>query len=382
MRDDTRSALDDVLASGDPSDAFEFLIQHFREVRDARSLFQTRLMQRRLALGLPVIQSGLQVDGPKETRDAYEQAIIGAAREAGELSLEDGKIAQAWSYFRAIGERAPVAAAIERLGPGDNVEEAIAVAFQEGVHPAKGLELIIDQYGMCRAITAFGMQAVRDGRSECMALLVRKLHEELVDRIRNTISANEGAPPESGSLPELIGGRDWLFGEYDYYIDTSHLHSLLPFSLETRDRETLTLLRELCHYGKRLSPMFQSRGQPPFENPFTDYDEYLAAVLGDDVDRRVAHFRTKVQQMNPEEVGVAPAEVIVNLLVDLGRYTEALDVALTSLAGVDTSELACPSVAELCARSNDWDRLRMVSSGTGDLLNYVAASVMRARPSA
>ncbi|HYZ83043.1 MAG TPA: hypothetical protein VE621_01495, partial [Bryobacteraceae bacterium] len=90
MLDETRSALDDVLNSGEPSDALELLVRHFRNVRDARALFETRLMQKRVALGLPLIHSGLAVNDAKENREAYERAIIDAAREAGGLSLEDG----------------------------------------------------------------------------------------------------------------------------------------------------------------------------------------------------------------------------------------------------------------------------------------------------
>jgi hypothetical protein len=220
------------------------------------------------------------------------------------------------------------------------------------------------------------MHPVREGRAECIALLVRKLHEEVVERIRRTIGANEASTPESGSLPDLLAGREWLFGEYDYYVDTSHLYSVLPYSLETEDAGTLRLVRELCDYGRRLSAMFQSPGQPPFERPFVDYDEYAAAVLGDDVDRRIAHFRTKVEETDPEVSGLAAAEFLVNLLVRLRRYREAVEISLRWLAGAEMEELQCPSVAALCSMAEDWDRLRAFSSERGDLLNYLAASVM------
>ena len=54
---------------------------------------------------------------PKETEKAYQEATVDAAREVGSLFLEDGQIPAAWPYFRAIGEPAKVAEAIDQIEP-------------------------------------------------------------------------------------------------------------------------------------------------------------------------------------------------------------------------------------------------------------------------
>lgn len=332
-------------------------------------------MKKHLELRLPLIQTEATSEFPAGKRADYDQAVIEAARETGLLALENGNIARAWPYFRAIGEFAPVVAAIEMVQPGEGLEEIIGIAFQEGVHPAKGMELILAQHGMCRAITSFGMYPVRTGRAECIAMLVSKLHGEVVERITAAIESQEGARPDTRSLPEMLAGRAWLFGEYDYYVDTSHLLSLLPYCVEVSDHETLRLFHELCEYGKRLSQMFQNRGQPPFEEPYVDYGHYVRALLGEGTDDGVAHFRKKVEESDPEEVGPAPAQVLVNLLVRLGRYEEALEVSLKRLSEYDPAEVACPSALQLCHLAKNYDRLKELARSRGDLLSYVAASV-------
>ena len=373
MLEESFQNLDRFLASGDRAGGLDFLIEHFRANNDVRSFFEARLMKTRLELGLPLIQTELPPEIPTDLRGNYDQGMIAAARETGALALDNGDIPLAWPYFRAIGEPGPIIEAIERAEPGDSAEQIINIAFGEGVHPAKGLELILDHHGMCRAITTFGMYAVKNGRAECISLLVRRLHKELMERIANTIESQEGSRPAAARLGDLISERDWLFGEYDYYVDTSHLMSVLGYSLEVTDSGTLELLHDLCAYGKRLSPMFQSRGQSPFENPFVDYDEYILAIMGVDVDARIAHFRKKIAESDPEQVGMAPAELLVNLAVRLGRFEEALQVSVDHLSEEDVSDLSCPSTLQLCVLADDPERLKELARSRGDLLSYIAA---------
>jgi hypothetical protein len=364
-------SIDEHLARGDASGALDSLIAMYTEQRDFASLFEARRLKCRLEHGVPL------ADGEGGT-EAYAQALVKAARETGQLALEHGNIPAAWRYFRAIGDPAPVAAAMEGVAPGEDKDEIISIALQEGVNPAKGLELILGQYGMCRAITAFGMIASPKDRDRCIDLLVRKLHEEVAGSLGRSIEAQEGTRPETTSVSELIAGRDWLFGEYDYYVDTSHLMSLLPYSLEVTDESTLRLFDELCDYGKRLSSMFQFKGQPPFEQPFVDYGAYVKALLGDDT--QIEHFRRKVAEMDPEEYGTVAAQALVSLLARRELYDEALDVSLAHLQDEDPSMLPCPSAVQLSAAAKRYDRLKENARQRGDVLGYVAASLMGERP--
>src|ERR1700680_3530245 len=159
MPEDVFGTLEQLLESENPSSSFDLLIGQFRAAKDYRSLFEARLMRKRLELGLPLFLTDDLSALSSEVRDAYSQAVTEAARYVGELFLSDGEIAQAWPYLRATGDSARVADAIEKVEAGDGVDRIIEIAFQEGVHPAKGLELMVAKYGICQALSAFEVSA-------------------------------------------------------------------------------------------------------------------------------------------------------------------------------------------------------------------------------
>jgi len=78
---------------------------------------------------------------PPDTRREYDKAFIDAAREVGGLYLADGNIQRAWPYFRAIGETAPVAAAIDKFDSQEGFEPIIEIAYMERVSPYKGFQI-------------------------------------------------------------------------------------------------------------------------------------------------------------------------------------------------------------------------------------------------
>jgi len=375
MPDDLFDTLDETLRSGGAEAGFDLLIRQFREEKKYPLVFEARIMKSRHELGLPVIHDGQLEDLPGEKRAAHERAFVEAAREVGGLFLAGGDIPRAWSYFRAIGETAPVAAAIETLEPQENQEAVIEIALHERVHPRKGFELILANYGICRAITFFEQYPDRKTREDCIRLLVRTLHGELVESIRRAIARNEGQSSETRSVPELMAGRDWLFGEYDYYVDTSHLASVLRFALDATDRETLALAVELAEYGKHLAPTFQFHADSPFEDGCKAYAIYLRALAGEDVDHAVAYFRGKIAAGDAENSGTEPAQRVVALLAKLGRYPEAIAVSLDHLRDTDPNQLFCPSVYQLCQTAGDYGLLRRLARERGDLLHFAAAAL-------
>ena len=369
---DTLAQLDAVLGEGDAAAGVGFLIERFREEREWPLVFEARLMKKRLEMGLPMIQTRDSSEFPDELRAEYEKAMVEAAREVGHGFLEMGNIPRAWPYFRAIGEPRPIVEALEDVAPAEDEADAlIAIALQEGLAPAKGLEILLGAHGMCRALTTFGMYAVQKDREQCIALLARELHAEIVSRMGGEIEAREAARPATKNLIEMMEGRPWLFGEYDYYVDTSHLMTLLPYSLEVTNAATLGLFHELCEYGKALAPCFHSKGMAPFENPAVDYGEYVLGMLGNDVEARIRHFQRIVEESNVDMVGTAPAQFLVNFLVKLERYGEALEVAMEHLR--NERELACPSPIQLCRLAGDYGRLKELAREKNDLLSYVAA---------
>jgi hypothetical protein len=357
----------------DPDAAFDLLAAKFLAEKQYARLFETRLMHRRRELGISLIHNGGLDEIPAGQRPAYEEAFINAAREAGGLFLADGDIPRAWSYFRAIGEPAPVAAAIEHATVGEDAQALIEIAFHEGVHRERGFALVLEHFGTCRAITYFQQFPRGPGRTESLHLLVRTLHRELLESLRRTIVQNEGQAPPATRARELIAGRDWLFGEFSYYVDTSHVLSILGFSLELEDREMLDLALDIAEYGQHLSHQFHYRGEPPFEG-YQDYIVYLGALLGLDVDTAVAHFQQKATAGDADNT--APAQAAIGLLLKLGRYAEAIAASLEYFKDGD------PALFQMCQAAGDFERLAGLARERDDLLAFTAAMIGQAsRPS-
>ena len=372
--------LEQTLRSDGPEAVFDRLIRGAREEKDARMLFGARMMQVRHRLGLPLIETEPVLDLESTQRSAYETALREAAREAGELRLAGGDIIGAWPYFKAIGETAPVAAAIENLNIEDatkreNVERVIELAFQEGVNPRKGFELLLEHRGICSAITWFGYNRDYGSRQACLLLLVRTLHRQVASALKETIASAEGAAPQTDSIAELIAGRAWLFEGMSSYTDSTHLTSVLRFTPELEDAGTLRMALELAEYGLCLDPMFHFRGDPPFEDTYLDHAMYLKALLGQDIEAAIAHFRKKAEPPAAMPGDTAAAEVLIDLLVQLKRYAEAIEVSVAYLPDDNNTPLSCPSALQLCQMAGDYATLRSLARRSEDVLGFVAGVI-------
>lgn len=375
--------IEHVLQNGNAGRALEQLAERFRRDKQYRGLLDARLMQKRLELGLPLVSTPGISDVPKEFQQAYQDAYVHAAREVGELILADRNIPQAWLYFRAIGDTGPIVQALDTFDvPDPDTPEShealgatIHIAFQEGLHPRKGFELILKHYGLCRAITMFGAYPQRDGRHESLRLLVRSLHGQLVDNLTRAISDVEGARPATRSIAALIAGRDWLFENNAQHTDSSHIGPVLRLSAELDDKETLRLAVEIAGYASRLGPLFQYSDDPPFERAYEDRGVYLNALAGEDVDRAVKHFDDKAAGSDPDRAGTQPAEVLVQLLVRLARYDDAIKAFRRYLIDVAPDDLSCPSLLQLCQMAGDFEQLKEVAKQQSDPLSYMAALI-------
>ncbi|HET6883188.1 MAG TPA: hypothetical protein VFI31_23665 [Pirellulales bacterium] len=360
--------------------ATERLAEHFRASEHYHELFDLRLLQARLALGLPAILSKGLDDLEEPLRTQMEERYIEACREVGHLLLADGRVREAWMYLRPVGDRAAVAAALEKLTPDtDNTEQIIEVALYEGVHPRLGFELVLKNYGLCNAITTFDSQMhqrPRAEREQVAALLVRQIHADLLRSLSEYVAKKQGKTPPETTIAGLVADRDWLFDDNEYHIDTSHLAAVVRFALVIDDPEVLRLAIDLTEYGRRLSSMFQYPGQEPFSDTYPIHALFFQALVGEHVDEAVAYFRGRAEALGNGEQGAWPAEVYVALLTRLGRIDEAFEAAAQYLANARTAGFA-PSLLDLAQRSANYDRLLEISRQRGDLLGFTMALAER-----
>ncbi len=369
MNDETLfDLLEHVSRDEGPAAAFARVIDTLREQKRHQLIFELRLMQKRQALGLPLVFSGPLSEIPSARRDDYQAALIEAAREAGHSLLADGDIERAWLYFRAIAEPEPVSAAIEGVDSAEEAERVLAIALLEDVNPRKGFELLLRHRGLCQGTDFVIKSTDHSKRVMFLQMLVRAFYAQLAANLQEAITAVEGAPAAGERVAQLIAGRDWLFDGGQLYIENSHLLSILQTSPDLPDAETIRLVLELAEYAQHLAPIHHVDGPLPFDDPFVDHAEYLRVLLGERVEEGLAHFRRKLMDSNP-----ATAEVLVALLAHAGRFDEAISVSVDHLEGKAGDR--CPSAAQLCQMAGDYDRLREVARQEGDLISFAASII-------
>jgi hypothetical protein len=178
-----------------------------------------------------------------------------------------------------------------------------------------------------------------------------------------------------------MAGRDWLFGEFDTYADTSHVINVIRFAVDLEDEDAIRLALELCQYSAHLSSQFKMRGEPPFEDIYRDHAIYLHALLGEDLDSALEHFQLKIIGQDDPMAAIRSAQVLVGLLVRRERYSEAVQISLEHLAGIAPNQQACPTLFQLCQLAGEAERLKELARERGDLLSFAAGAITSAATS-
>ncbi len=368
------------LKQSGPLAAADHLCKILKEANDLHSYFYALLMKKRIELGVSPFPSGPSSELPTETHEPYENTIREAAREVGQSLLAKNDFARAWGYFRLIGEPDPVREAIERYepGPDDDTYAVVDIAWHQQVNPKKGFDIYLSRHGICSTITMVSSTDLSphpELRNYCYSQLVRTLHEQLIERLRNDLESRGFAigPTVHSML------RDELFGDDAYHIDISHLSSVVQMALQLplTEFDSLTQALELSRYGERLAPQFQGTADCPFENSYADYSVYLKTVLGEDVENGLKHFEGKIEQ-ELQEGNSFPAEIYINLLLKLNQPVDALSAARKYLSEVtDERNLSCPGILELARTVKDFDAVSTTARERGDAVTWLAGLVSK-----
>ncbi len=361
--------------------AIEKLMETLSEQKQFHKLFDATLMKKKFEMGLPVTHSTSFNDVPEERLDEFEKSYIEAARRIGKSFLSDGKIGDAWLYFRTIRETEPIKQAIEKINSrrdaDDDTEQIINIALYEGAHPVKGLEMMLNSHGTCNTITALDQQLPQlspENRDQAAVLLVRHLYDDLCDILRHEVKQRLAIVPPGESLNALIAGRDWLFEEGNYHIDVSHLSSVVRFARSLDgSRPELAQAIELTNYGSRLDKQFQYPSDPPFDDFYPAHSHFFNALAGQNQDEAIAYFQQKLNKQPDQADKQLIAYVMVDLLTRINRLDESLELAETYLNDVEDADGF--SFAALCMQTGRMDTLQRVSREKGDLVSYTAALI-------
>lgn len=386
--------LDEACAASGPEAMLEALAAALAAQGRWHAVFDVRLMQARLALGLPV--AGDLGAVPADVRDRLDERSLAACREVGWPLLEDGQIAAAWMYLRAAADPAELAVRLEKLVPpllaadaadeesARRLQEIVGLALWEGVDPALGISIVLRTHGTCNAITAYEQAVSRlpaTRQRPAARVLVAHLHRELRSAVAADLRGRGLAdvPAEPDSIVALLAAAGGLTDEPSIHIDVSHLQSVLRIARVCDDPPTLERAWELAVYGCRLPADAVYPGEPPFEQIAQASRHFFGALLGHDVDAALAFFRRAAASAAPE-AGTLPADVLVLLLWRLGRPAEAFQAAVDrpsdqGMASTLQAAGLLPSVVELAAAAGAWETLRTACIARGDEITYAAALV-------
>jgi hypothetical protein len=359
------------------------LIASLRATKDFHRLFEARTLQAKHELGLPLLRTtDLTLTAP-EIREQLERRLMQACREVGGLLLIEGDIPGAYSYFHMIGELEPLREALDTKIPStDEIPSLVDIALYRQVHPARGIALVLEHYGLCQAITAceslFGSPAPSIARQASVEQIIQRLHQDLSERLAAEIASREGSAPPPGTLAEWVVSRDWLFEADNYHIDTSHLNAAVRMARLIEPTPLYTLAADLCAYGERLSFRYRYPDSEPFGDVYADSRRFFLAMLDPADEESLAYFRSKAESLDPSEVGTYPIEVYLRMLQSRGRLADAIrfGTARPELVGGTLAAL----VDSICEEAGDYSALAASARQRQNGPAYLAA-LLADRPS-
>lgn len=397
------AALEAVASASGTAAMFEALADSLTKRRRWHALFDARLLQARMTLGLPT--TGELGEMPPGVRDRFDELSLAACREVGWPLLEEGHVAAGWMYLRAAAEAGEVAAKLAAQAEAvmattdpstdetaaNRLQEIVHVALWEGADPALGINLVIRTQGTCSAITAYEQAVSRlpaRRQEPAAAVLVHHLHREVAHALSHDL-AGRGIQPaaDGGPAASLMPLLEALAGLPDgdngsIHVDVSHLQSVLRIARVCTDPAAVRAAWELASYACRLPQEVVYPGEPPFEEMGESSRLFYAAQLGRDVHRAIGHFQQQASRALVEETGTLPADTLVLLLSRLARPREALAAALerpadARMPSVMQASGMLPSLVDLAAAGDAWDDLLAACRERGDEITFAAALAAR-----
>jgi hypothetical protein len=340
-------------------------------------------MQQRLELGLPAVAVEGAPPLTASQQDELERGLIEACREVGLGLLRQGKLEEGWMYMRPVGDREATAEVLRPIPVDqDNLEVMIQLLVHEAIDVARGTELSLRMRGTCNTISMMESVVAMRGRPEQqagVAVLVRHVHQELLESLKADLRRRHAAEPKGDSLEQLLGANAGLLRDGSYHIDTSHLASTVRFARVLDDKAILRLAVDLATYGKQLHSQYHYPGEEPFGDLYPASLAYFRALLGEGVDHALRFFLQRSEDLDPQEHGTVGIETYADLLARIGRPREAIQFLIRRMpAGMRPFGIA-PSLLELSQQAGDFQPMLDHARQRLDVVGYAAALLQRTK---
>ena len=314
----------------------DFLEQHVRRNKEYAQLFEVLKMRVRQRMGLPLLYSRTPDDLDESDQRKLENGLLAACREVGTLFFKQSEFVRGWNYLQPVGDRVLNEKLIRAVKVDEqNTDDLIDIAVAQGAAPGYGFQMLLQRYGTCDAITTFDQTAANhdlDCQRTMAAALLNHLYDELVGNLITVLPELKSDSNQPPSLATILDSGI-LDAENSCVIDATHLASVVRIARILQDSTSLQKAHELSRFGDGLPDEVKYPGQVPFEDVFPDHLHYYSAVLGQDVDSAVEHFRKKTEQHDARQHGGVVIETFVELLARVGRDDQAIDVMVDQLLG-------------------------------------------------
>ena len=304
----TESAFDEfstTLNDQGTTEALNFLQQKFVDEGDFHKLFEILKMQCRQTLDLPIVFDPAQEKNlPPEVNKKLEDGMLNACRIVGSHLFKAGKPGEGWMYLQPVGDRAFTAELLRGVefneANEEIAEQIIDIALGQGVDPEYGFRLMLEQQGVCHAITTID---VKTGQGELNAqtldvvcgVLLEHFHADLLAKVTDDVAQRDAATDGKTSLGQLLDQHVWIAVETGPHVDATHLASIVRLAKNVSQPHLIEIARDLCRYGLRLPEDFQYRGDIPFESTFADHLVYYNGLLGKDIEAAIEFFRQQMK---------------------------------------------------------------------------------------
>ena len=398
MSESAFSSFNDALEQSGAGASLEYLKQHFLQQEDYHKLFEILKMQVRKDLKLPVVfDPGNEKELADEVNRKLEDDMMDACREVGKHLFRAGRPEEGWMYLQPVGDRAFAKQLLSEVPLNEETQDAIVeIGLGQGVDPGYGFRLMLEQHGVCNAITTIDVKTGHgefDQKSlgEVCVVLLEHFYQDIVGKVLLDVAEREGQAEETArekveekaekqpdvSLGELLNRHKWIVTETGHHVDATHLSSVVRLSRNVSLPQHWAMARDLAQYGIRLPADFQYPGDVPFESTFADHLVWFAGLLGEsetDVQTAIEFFDAKSNSCHELDVP-AVVETLVAFLVKVNRREEGLEVALDRLAGKFEPVGIAPGLFEIATTPELRQRLSQFFKEQDDLLGYAVCSL-------
>ena len=351
----------------------DFLEQHVRRSKDYAQLFEVLKMRVRHRMGLPILYSRTRENLSESDQQSLESGLLAACREVGTLFFKQGDLVLGWNYLQLVGDRDLNEKLIRGVKIDDkNSDDLIEIAVSQRAAPGYGFRILLQRYGTCDAITTFD-QVADSHDIQCQRAmagqLLEHLYDELVGNLITSLPMFESNAGTDTTLTAILESGE-LDASTAYAVDATHLASVVRISRILQDPILIQKAYELSRFGNGLPDDFKYPGQVPFEDVFPDHLRYYAAVLGQNEDAGIDHFRKKIEQHDARQHGGVVIETYIELLARTGRNDQAIDVLVSQLLGKYSLLGIAPEVHELAQTAEQKQKVMDHYRNESDLLGF------------